>query len=68
MMHIAGSIRPLSVLDDLELRRDRLAELIDRKLVTPLMAAQLGRAVDELDRQIAAARAVQWGAPMSMAA
>jgi hypothetical protein len=36
--------------------------------VTPLMAAQLGRAVDELDQQIAAARAAQWGAPMSMAA
>ncbi len=56
MMHIAGSIRPLSALDDLELRRHRLDELIRLGLVSESLAEQLGKAVKELDRQIAAAR------------
>ncbi len=56
MMHIAGSIRPLNALDDLEARRHRLAELVDLGLVSASLAEQLGKAVVELDRQIAAAR------------
>ena len=59
MMHIAGSIRPLNALDDMELRRHRLAELINLGLVSESLAEQLGKAVVELDRQIAAARAAQ---------
>ncbi len=55
-MHIAGSIRPLTDLDDLEVRRHRLAELVDLKLVSTSLAGQLSKAVAELDRQIAAAR------------
>ena len=59
MMHIAGSIRPLNDLDDLELRRHRLAELVNLGLVSTTLAEQLGRAVADLDRQIAAARMVR---------
>jgi hypothetical protein len=59
MMHIAGSIRPLSALDDLELRRHRLDELIRLELVSESLAEQLAKAVEELDRQIAAARAAR---------
>ena len=66
MMHIAGSIRPLNDLDDLELRRHRLAELVTLGLVSPAMSVQLGKAVQELDRQIAAARSAQM--PYAMAA
>ena len=56
MMHIAGSIRPLNALDDLEVRRHRLAELVALGLVSESLAEQLGKAVVELDRQIASAR------------
>ncbi len=69
MMHIAGSIRPLTHLDDLEARRQRLGELVSLGLVSASMAAQLSKAVVELDRQIAAARAARSELmPMAMAA
>ena len=66
MMHIAGSIRPLNALDDLELRRHRLDELVKLGLVSTSLSDQLGKAVMELDRQIAAARDAQ--SPFRMAA
>jgi hypothetical protein len=59
MMHLAGSIRPLSALDDLELRRHRLDELIRLGLVSESLSVQLAKAVSELDRQISAAREAQ---------
>ena len=68
MMHLVGSPRPLSDLDDLEVRRHRLAELVDEGLVSSTMGQHLAKAVAELDLRIAAARDAQWGAPMSIAA
>ena len=68
MMHIAGSIRPLNDLDDMELRRHRLAELVTLGLVSASLAEQLSKAVAELDQQIAAARSARSSMPMAMAA
>ena len=68
MTHIAGSIRPLTDLDELELRRHRLSELVEQHLVSSSLSSQLTRTVAELDRQIAAARQAQWERPMSIAA
>jgi hypothetical protein len=51
-MFIAGSSRPLSELEDLELRRDRLRELVMLKLVSPTLGQQIRKALGELDRQI----------------
>jgi len=52
--HSAGS---LSTLENLELRRDRIQELITLQLVSPSLLEQLKKAVVELDRQIEAIRA-----------
>ena len=68
MLHIAGSIRPLNDLDDLELRRHRLSELVTLGLVSTSLSESLSRAVTELDRQIADARAAQAMRPLAMAA
>jgi hypothetical protein len=51
-MFIAGSIRPLSLLEDLELRRERLAELISLGLVSPTLNIQLRKAILQLDQEI----------------
>jgi hypothetical protein len=51
-MFIGGSIRPLSVLEDLELRRERLAELLRLELVSPALGEQLRKAITRLDQQI----------------
>jgi hypothetical protein len=51
-MFIGDSIRPLSVLEDLELRRERIAELIRLDLVSPTLLEQLGKALTRLDQQI----------------
>jgi hypothetical protein len=51
-MMLAGSIRPLSELEDLELRRHRLAELISLELVSPSLGEQIKKAIAQLDQQI----------------
>jgi hypothetical protein len=56
MMFIGGSIRPLSLLEDLELRRERLAELISLKLVSPTLNTQLHKAILQLDQEITVAK------------
>ncbi len=53
-MYLAGSIRQLSELEDLELRRHRLAELITLGLISPSLTEQVRKAVMQLDQQIAA--------------
>ena len=51
-MVLLGSNRPLSQLEDLELRRDRLSELIALDLVSPSLSEQIKKAVTQLDQQI----------------
>ncbi len=51
-MFLAGSHRQLSELEDLELRRHRLAELITLGLVSPSLTEQIRKAVVQLDEQI----------------
>jgi hypothetical protein len=51
-MVLAGSTRPLSDLEDLELRRHRLAELITLELVSPSLSAQIKKAIVQIDQQI----------------
>lgn len=51
-MVLAGAIRPLSEIEDLELRRHRLTELIDLDLVSPWMSEQIKKAIVQLDGQI----------------
>jgi hypothetical protein len=51
-MVLAGANRPLSELEDLELRRHRLAELIQLDLVSPSLSEQIKKAVTQLDQQI----------------
>ncbi len=53
-MFLAGSHRELSQLEDLELRRHRLAELITLGLVSPSLTEQIRKAVIQLDEQILA--------------
>jgi hypothetical protein len=53
----SGLGRPVTGLEDLELRRDRLAELIRLQLVSPTLAGQIRRAITQLEQQIADARA-----------
>jgi hypothetical protein len=60
-----GIGRPVSGLEDLELRRERLAELIRLQLVSPTLGDQIRKAIAQLDRQIADAKQVQ---PMRLAA
>jgi hypothetical protein len=55
-MYIGGSARPLSALEELELRRDRLQELITLQLVSPSLGEQIRKAITQLDQQIATAR------------
>jgi hypothetical protein len=52
-MVLAGANRPLSELEDLELRRHRLSELIALELVSPSLSEQIKKAVQQLDTQIA---------------
>jgi len=57
-MFIGGSIdRPVSGLEDLELRRDRLQELITLQLVSPTLAEQIRKAIAQLNEQITSVRA-----------
>ncbi len=56
-MFVGGMIRPLTELEDLELRNERLAELIRLELVSPTLAEQLRRAMVQLDHQIAILKA-----------
>ena len=63
-MLLAGSTRPLSELEDLELRRARLDELIKLKLVAPSLSEQIKKAIVQLDQQIMAMKQM----PMRMAA
>jgi hypothetical protein len=51
-MVLAGSNRPLSDLEDMELKRHRLAELIALELVSPSLSQQIQKAIDQLDHQI----------------
>jgi len=51
-MQLAGASRPLSDLEDLELRRHRLAELIALELVSPSLSEQIKKAIIQLDQQI----------------
>ncbi len=53
-MVLAGANRPLSELEDLELRRHRLAELIALELVSPSLSEQIKKAIVQLDQQISA--------------
>ncbi len=53
-MFLAGSSRPLSEIEDLELRRHRLEELITLELVSSSLSEQIRRAVMQLDQQISA--------------
>ncbi len=55
-MFIGGSVRPLSALEELELRRDRLQELINLGLVSPTLGDQIRKAIVQLDEQIAVAK------------
>jgi hypothetical protein len=57
--------RPVSGLEDLELRRDRLQELVRLELVSPTLGEQIRKAIAQLDRQIAEAKQVQ---PLRLAA
>jgi hypothetical protein len=52
-MIVGGIFRPLSTLEDLELRRERLMELITLGLVSPTLISQINRALTQLDQQIA---------------
>ena len=63
-MLLAGSTRPLSELEDLELRRARLDELIKLELVAPSLSEQIKKAIVQLDQQIMAMKQM----PMRMAA
>lgn len=59
-MVIAGSSsRPLSGLEELELRRERLAELIRLELVSPSLDGQIRKAIVQLDEQIIRTREEQ---------
>ncbi len=51
-MVLAGGNRPLSELEDLELKRHRLADLIELDLVSPSLAEQIKKAIIQLDQQI----------------
>ena len=53
-MFIGDSIRPLSLLEDLELRHERLAELIALDLVSPTLRLQIHKALLQLEQQILA--------------
>jgi hypothetical protein len=53
-MVLVGSSRPLSQLEDLELRRARLDELIKLELVAPSLSEQIKKAITQLDQQIMA--------------
>ncbi len=53
-MVLVGTYRELSQLEDLELRRHRLAELIALDLVSPSLAEQIKKAIAQLDVQISA--------------
>jgi len=55
-MFIGGSSGSLSALEELELRRERLAELIRLELVSPTLGEQVSRAIRLIDQQLAAAR------------
>jgi hypothetical protein len=52
-MFIGGSIRPLSTLEEMELRRERLGELISLGLVSPTLSGQIRKAIQQLDQEIA---------------
>ena len=54
-MFIGGSSGSLSALEELELRRERLAELIRLELVSPTLGEQVSRAIRLIDQQLAAA-------------
>jgi hypothetical protein len=41
-------------LEDLELRRHRLSELIELELVSPSLSEQIKKAIGQLDQQISA--------------
>ena len=58
-MYIGSALaaRPVSGLEELELRRDRLQELITLQLVSPTLAAQIRQAITQLNEQIITARA-----------
>jgi hypothetical protein len=64
-MVLAGSNRPLSELEDLELRRHRLDELIRLELVAPSLSEQIKKAIVQLDQQITKMKMEQ---PMRIAA
>jgi hypothetical protein len=51
-MVLVGTHRELSQLEDLELRRHRLAELIELQLVSPSLGEQIKKAIGQLDQQI----------------
>jgi hypothetical protein len=53
-MVLVGAHRELSPLEDLELRRHRLAELIALELISPSLSEQIKKAIGQLDQQISA--------------
>ncbi len=59
-MILAGTARPLSELEDLELRRHRLGELIELDLVSPSLGEQIRKAIIQLDQQITAMKQQQF--------
>jgi hypothetical protein len=58
-MFLAGSERINSELEELELRRHRLAELVALELVSPSLSEQIKKAVAQLDQQIQAMKQPQ---------
>jgi hypothetical protein len=59
VMYIGGlaADRPVSGLEELELRRDRLQELITLQLVSPTLSEQIRKAIAQLNEQITSIRA-----------
>ncbi len=70
MMILAGHSLPApSELDELEMRRHRLAELLDLGLVSNTLSLQIARSIAALDWEIAAVRQKAMAAsPMRLAA
>jgi hypothetical protein len=56
-MFIGCSFRPLSAMEELELRRERLSELIDLGLVSPTLRQQITKSLAQLESQISVLKA-----------
>ncbi len=56
-MFIGCSFRPLSAIEELELRRERLSELIQLGLVSPTLSRQITKSLSQLEAQISSLKA-----------